>query len=371
MKRFLLAALTFSTIASAQEVRISYSSSNELLLSAKSCNLLLEQQNNICNIKTQVDGNSNVSLSSCMKKGSNYELKINSCLPSFIKSNLNRPHFRSGPNCWGTALHLKGFSHKPRFVWSNEIVYWQESPLCRKLRPGEKLQPGDILNIYGPEYKFQDEDERNKGRMFWNALYPGRYQESTVNQGYTGFHNLLHSETYISSQLSFGKDSPSKDDKFKFNPLNEVYGRSREKDCQENQNLIPHTREYRNIPRNIRAEKCAYFSQAYRCSSFKEYFNKQALTSEQEQIKKDIEFLYQYQEKLFNFVMNKSISFTQSEITRIVQIADDYAEAAIRELSFKPSDKNTEMLLTMKFFTASGIRKSLELAGLITATEPL
>lgn len=372
MIKLLIPALLIISFNLFAEINISYGQKGELILRDKSCNVLKAQSAAICSLKEQVDSVRTVEANNCISKGSGqFELKVLQCLPDFIKSTQNKVNYQSGPNCWGTALYMKGISRKPRFVWSTEMAYWLDTPVCRKLLPGERVLPGDILNIYGPEYKFNEEGEGSKDRQFWEALYPGRMSPSSIAQGYTGFHKLLHSETYVSDLISFGKDSPSKLDKFKFNPLLNVYGRPRDPECQENQNLSPHLREYANKPQNVRNSKCSYFSNAFRCGNFSAYLGNTKLDEVQTAIRNDIESLYHYQSQLFDMIMIKGRTINERDLSAMLSKADDMATESLNELRLKPSDKKLEMLLVQKFFTAAGIRKSLELAELIPATEPL
>src|SRR5690606_12786584 len=125
------------------------------------------------------------------------------------------------------------------FIWSQEMTYWMNSPLCRKLDVGEEKRPGDLIGMYGPEYTFKRDELAEKGIHFWKALYPNRVNPSPVSEGYSGYHHFLHTETYLTQDLSFGKDSPNKDDRFEFHRLNEVYGRPRTSECQEVQQMDP------------------------------------------------------------------------------------------------------------------------------------
>ncbi|MFA5583167.1 MAG: hypothetical protein WDA09_03050, partial [Bacteriovoracaceae bacterium] len=189
-----------------------------------------------------------------------------------IKTVMNKRLASHGPNCWGTALYLKGISPVPRFVSSAEIIYWQESSLCRPLEKDEQIQPGDILNVYGPEYLFDSDKVLTDSQVFVNLFEPGRYKEATENR-YSGFHRLLHSETFVNSQKVFGKESPNKLDAFKFTKLSEVYGRPRsDSECQESPTLAPHLRQFDNKPKKIKGSKCDYFSKVYRCENFNTFF---------------------------------------------------------------------------------------------------
>lgn len=262
---------------------------------------------------------------------------------------------------------------KPRFIWPEEMMYWMNnSPLCRKLNVGEKAIPGDVINVYAPEKMDKFERiENDAGTKFWNSLYPKRYTPvipDPSGSDYTGFHRLLHSVTYISDDLAFGKDSPAKDDRFYFHPLNQVYGRPRgdaEIDCQENQSLEPYIREYQKAPLKIRGSKCSYFSLAYRCENFAEYFLKLKLKDEDAIIWKSVQSLQGLQEKLFPLLTSHHKILEDCEVTLITALADMTAKTAVIELQKPKLDKNREMLLTMQYFAASGIRQTLEQVELI------
>lgn len=357
MKLFsVLLLLSGVTLARASEVRISYSAKNELILSGKSCNELLKRQESIC----QWSNKRPTTLNCSRTKKDLFTLTISSCLPDFVKQVQNKKLYRAGANCWGTALSFKNHSMKPRFVWSEEMEYWLGSPLCRKLLPGEEKRPGDIINIYGPEYVYADDELDSMGGKFIQALYPDRYLRSPVERGYSGFHRFLHSETLVAHDLTFGKDSPSHLDKFQFRDLRNAYGRPQDPDCQENQTLSPHSREYQNRPKPIKGSKCDYFSVAYRCEDFSKLSENA-----------DIQKLMKMQQKLFILLMNSNLLITKLDRDMMLNEADEMATRALEELSLSSLPKNDEMVLVLKYFTASGIRKSLELANLIPPTEEL
>lgn len=377
MKKFLplLALLTGIPFVSANDVAINYSAANDLILTAKTCDKLISQHTAICNwkkINTPSFVVPSITNKLCRKNSNGkFSMTVSSCLPDFVKANQNKKNYKSGANCWGTAMSFKKLSTRPRFIWSNEMAYWLDSPVCRKLNPGEQKQPGDFLNMFGPEYIFAKDDPANKGERFWAALYPGRATASPVAEGYSGYHHFLHTETFLTDNIAFGKDSPSKLDKFGFHQMNEVYGRARETECQENQTLSPHYREYQNQPKEIRGSKCAYFSLAYRCESFPDYFAGQALSTDDQTILATIRELQAVQDKLFPLLMVINTKIPKAQIDQMVKLSDDVADDTLDELGRASTDKNREMLLVLKYFTASGIRKSLELADLIPPTEEL
>ncbi|WP_408097854.1 hypothetical protein ACJVC5_02750 [Peredibacter sp. HCB2-198] len=368
----LFSGLVSTTFAS--NLSISYSSSNDLLLTAPACETLISEHKAICQWKKVLDPSFKIPAisNSCKKIAANkYSITVSNCLPEFVKANQHKKLAKSGANCWGTAMSFKKISTRPRFIWSQEMKYWLDSPVCRKLNLNEQKLPGDIISTFGPEFIFEKDEASNKGNQFWEALYPGRLLISTIDRSYSGYHHMLHSETYISDKITFGKDSPNQLDKFEFHHTNEVYGRSKDVDCQENQKLTPHYREYQNQPRPIKGSKCDYFSLAYRCENFVEYFSKQDLTTSQEDVLVEIKRLQGIQDKLFPLLTVPGKTFTKAELNQMLKEADAVAADSLEELKTPSLEKNTEMLLTLKYFTAQGIRKSLELADLIPPTEAL
>lgn len=370
---YLFILLALSSLSFASDIRIGYTNSNSLILRGSSCQTLLENREAICSWKESLDKEFSRTNKgqNCISEGPNkFKIIVNECLPKFTKEMHHKKLYKSGANCWGTAMSFKDISLKPRFIWSEEMMYLQKSNICRKLEPNEKMLPGDIINIYGPEYIFS-EDGPSKGTAFWEALFPGRLTSANIASGYSGFHNFLHSETYITDELTFGKDSPNFDDRFGFHEMKEVYGRSRDKDCQENNHLSPWIREFDNAPKSIRGSKCDYFSNAYRCTSLRDYIESEKLNDEQDRIKTETEYLLKIQERLFGLLKISNFKLTQREINDYIYLADNESDLALESLKENQNDKVTELLLTWKYFSAEAIRKSLELANLVEPTERL
>ncbi len=365
-----LSLVTVSTFAS--ELSFYISKSKNLILKSNSCDELIEERNNLCTWKESLDKTFvSESIRTCNKsKYGGYYLSVSSCLPDFIKKNQSKSLSKDGANCWGTAMSFYNISKVPRFVWSQEIRYWQSSPLCEKVKSKEEIKTGDIINIYGPEYIF-NRSEVSKGSQFEDILYPNKALETNIKEDYSGYHNFLHSEIYISKNLSFGKDSPNQLDKFIFKSQSEVYGRAKDIDCQENQSLVPNLREYKNKPRDIRNSKCGYFSIAFRCQDFDKFIKEQNLTDDNIRELIIIEDLKNIQTRLFKFQTLKKFSLFKYEIERLTNLADKVSDNALKTLEDEHLTKVDEMILTMKYFTASGIRKTLEQTYLIPATELL
>lgn len=377
MKKFIVLAVLGLGLNSAQatDIGVSYSPANVLTLSGKNCSSLVTQHKAICSWQKLIDPSfaiPNIAANLCRKNSDgSYSMPVTTCLPAFVKANQHKKLYRSGANCWGTAMSFKKLSIRPRFIWSNEMTYWMNSPACRKLNPGETKAPGDLLGMYGPEYVFKKNEEPDKGSHFWDARFPGRVTTSPVAEGYSGYHHFLHTETFVTNEITFGKDSPSKDDKFEFHEMNEVYGRPDSAECQENQSMSPYLRENQNPPKEIKGSKCDYFSLAYRCETFPDYFAKQVLSESDQEILTTIKQLQVAQDKLFQLMTVLKNSILKTELDQMLKLADEIAEESLEELSQQSMTKNHEMLLTLKYFTASGIRKSMELADLIPPTEEL
>jgi hypothetical protein len=344
---------------------------NDLILSGENCQELLKEQSALCQWKKNIDPDfkiPNFNKCEALKDGA-FKVTVSDCLPDLAKKYQHKKLYHEGPNCWGTAMSFKELSPTPRFMWPEEMHFWMESPICRKLLPNEPLLPGDILNIYGPEkLDAAEKIAKDAGTEYWDYLFPNRSTQVTqdLGIGFTGFHRLLHSVTYISKHIAFGKDSPSELDEFYFHPLEEVYGRPRadESDCQENQTLIPHLREYQNTPKRIHGRKCSYLSLAYRCESLKSYFSKQALSEVDSTIWKNILEMQEIQKKLFPIVVSSNMLLKQNEINQFNYIASSAIERSSKEMQVQDLLPLKKQLLTLQYFTAAGIRKSLEQAHL-------
>lgn len=377
MKFFFLIFTCFIQTSWSNEILMTVNAEGNLLLSASNCAELFKQEQSICQWKKQVEPNfvipilsSNKNRCTKAKAKNKFNLLVSDCIPEFAKDYANKNIVHDGPNCWGTAMNFHEFSSKPRFFWTEEMRYWlEETPLCRKLNPGEKKLPGDIINVYGPEYLFEYEvGEQGPGLQFWDAIHPTRSRSVTSEQAqrYSGFHRFLHSETYVSDLIAFGKDSPSKLDKFNFRPMKEVYGRPRdEAECQENQEISPHFREFENSPKNIKGSKCSYFTQVVRCGNANEYFEAQDLSETEKEILTKIKSIQGLQEQLYALIFTKKRSLLQCEVDLITASSDINALLALEALKLRPKSKNEEMLRALEFFTAAGVRKSLEFAELI------
>lgn len=368
MQKVVLSITTFAilTLSAHAALGVSVSAKQELILTSGKCDTLINERIKLCEWKKTIHPEFIIPKyinNTCLPadKGT-FKLNISECLPDFTKNYQNKKLIHDGPNCWGTAMSFKQLSSAPRFMWPEEIQYWMESPLCRKLSPGEKLIPGDIINVYAPEKL--DESELNvsdAGALFWDTLYPERYMKPEA-AGYTGYHRLLHTVTFITPELAFGKDSPANLDRFYFHAMEEVYGRPRseDRDCQENQVMTPHIREYHKTPQKIRGSKCSYFTQAFRCENFSDYFSKDSKTDSAKEIFRRIQILQEMQKKLFPQLLSEKKLFTLTEINSMLKTADTSFKKASLGLKENKLDKTRERLFVMEYFSAAGIRQTLE-----------
>jgi hypothetical protein len=368
MTVFLALLFTILPLHAQDEFGVTRGPNGELSLVSKSCNELKDQVKALCEWKYEADKVSAVEAPICKTlPAGKFRITISKCLPKFAKSEHMKKLANEGPNCWGTAMSFHGLFPKPRFMWPEELQYWMESPICRKLDVGEPKKAGDVINVYAPEYLFEgDLAAKDPGIDFWDVLYPGRTNKNVkVETGYTGYQRMLHSETYISDKLSFGKNSPAQDDRWEFHSINSMYGRPRSPDeeCQENQSMVPNFRQYKDKPTNV--VKCKYFTQAHRCENFQEYFKKEAKTVEEVTILENITALQDVQAKLFPLVTSSVFTLTKAEIKLYVGLAEITQKKAEVELKKPGLSKTHEMLLVHEFFTAAGIKKSLQQAGLV------
>jgi hypothetical protein len=364
--------LFFPTFILSAELGISIGGKNELVLTADNCEDLLKQQTAICEWKKETTPAFSIpNPKKCEKlKNNKYKITLFECLPDLAKDYQQKKLVHDGPNCWGTAMSFKDLSPTPRFIWPEEMQYWMDSPLCRKLDVNEARMPGDLINVYAPEnLSAEERNQKDVGIKFLEILYPNKLTKAPdIGIGYTGYQRLLHSVTYVSDKLAFGKDSPSQLDRFYFHPMEEVYGRPRsseDKDCQEDQSRTPYLRENQKPPKKFHREKCGYFSLAYRCENFKDYFSKQNLSKDNLDTWKNIESLQGLQKKLFPLVTSSNKVLEKCEITLLTTLADITLKRASEELKLAQTDLMRQRLLTLEYFAAAGIRQTLEQAQLI------
>jgi hypothetical protein len=369
----LLCVAPFSAVFAA-DLGIQVGSEQQLILSGASCTKLLEERAAICEWKKTLDPSfvipTDAESTRCsISKNGTASLSIVTCLPEFVKDYQQKPLYEGGADCWGTAMSFHQISKKPRFVWSEEMLYWLDSPMCRKLDVGEKPLPGDVMNVFYPEYLTPDAlNPQDAGKIFWKTLYPGRTTAATVSlPNYTGYNGFLHAATYLTPELAFEKASPSNLDRFHFNQADKVYGlEGVPAQCVGDQSQSPHLREYQQKPDpTIRDSACSYFSVNYRCGNFETYFAPDTLSADDQQLWNSIQALEQMQEQLFTLVVVADTHLDAATISTFTTAANAAFQSSEAELKVPGLEKKHEMLLVLQYFTAAGISKSLEQAKLI------
>lgn len=365
--------------AKAELLGIERGKDGALVLTSQNCETLQRQSEAIREWRSTIepDFRPHSARPVCAKRtGGLFELRVGECLPDLPREFHEKALYRSGPNCWGTTMSLHGLFSKPRFMWSEEMLYWLDSPICRKLNPGEEKHPGDIVNMFGPEAFFGDEPV--EGVTFREALFPGRYAGFDRHNGFTGFQSLMHSVTYITPELVFGKDSPSREDRFYFHPLELAYARppQEHEECRENQELIPYLNEKGKPRREFYGGRgCSYFSSVYRCENIRGYLKEKSVLPEDQTVVEETLELQKLQERIFPVVTTAGALVPKNERSQIRERAELSMRRALAELrkvgAVRPASTSgateyslKEMLWAWEYFSAVGLIKSLEQAGL-------
>lgn len=337
----------------------------DLVLVGNSCQELKDVLTNICQWNNHYS-NSRINISDvvakekCLKNQNRYSINIKNCAPEFTLNYHEKKLINEGPNCWGTAMSFQHYTIKPRFMWPEEMNYWMQSPLCKEVLKNEQAKPGDIINVYAPDYIFEEEIAvTDAGMELTKILTPDLYLP-IHKSGYTGFDRLLHSAIYIHPKLSFGKNSPDKADRFFYHPPSEIYGRppKGEEECQENSDIQINFRKVGNPTKHHR-RKCAYFTKVYRCENFTHYFQNLKVTGKNKDYLDTVKALSSIQADLFPLLTSNVRSLQKCEYDLLkVQIHSIVAEAK-KELKKKPLSKEDEMILVYLYFTAEGLTQTL------------
>jgi hypothetical protein len=343
-------------------------SGTKIYLHDQNCEKLKQAKSEVC---TGFRRSSSLAVKSfkCEKsKKSNLHIRLDDCLPNFITEILNKRLFSENANCWGTALSLKNIIKPFESVYAEEMMYWLESPLCRRLQKAEEIKPGDLLNVWGPEKL--DESERvnsHPGTEFLELKLKKEYKKPQSFIGdYTGYHRLLHSETFLFNQWLIGKDSPHKDDMIKVKRFENVYGRSVDKDCQENSQLSPYKRVSHNPPKIHPRDKCAYFTTVSRCENLDDFLLTQSLSLSEINLLAEINQIAKFTGVGFQLLIGKRDIALESAL----EICLDYFKIELKLTKIKlkevlesdlDSKRIEEMLLVRKYFMLVHLTQELDL----------
>lgn len=340
----------------------------DLVLVGKSCNELQLVLQNICTWKNNFENPKKVSnltpdasKEKCKQNKSDFEISMNSCAPRFTLDYHEKKLINEGPNCWGTAMSFQHYSAKPRFMWPEEMNYWMQSSLCREIKNDEKKVPGDIINVYAPDYVFEEDlNTLDAGEKLTKILTPEKFIKPT-QAGYTGYDRLLHSAVYIHPKLAFGKNSPDKEDRFFYHPPEEIYGRppESEKECQENSTL-PINFRLKGNPTAHHRRKCSYFTKVFRCENFTNHFDDLKLKGKYADYLSTIRSLSHLQSDLFPLLTSKVRKLEKCEYDLLSINLQTIIQEVTSELGKKNFNKEQEMVLVYLYFTAEGLNKTLK-----------
>jgi hypothetical protein len=81
------------------------------------------------------------------------KVEMKHCLPKEVLQYDGTGPATDGPNCWNLALVMSGAVPALRYSTPEEMAFFMNSALCRKLGPEEKHEPGDVgaIRINGEE----------------------------------------------------------------------------------------------------------------------------------------------------------------------------------------------------------------------------
>lgn len=168
-----------------------------MVLKASRCEPLVSECKALCAWKEKLDGKKpgapKANLS-CENQGGRFAIDVTACIPAVALAKQGTCSKKDGPNCWGSALYLSGMLTAPLKADDSEIEHWTRSSFCRKLKPGEKGEPGDLISIIG------------QGGLDPMSPYDGE----------------AHSFIAASRELSFEKAGMDKDGPYQFMKTDEI-----------------------------------------------------------------------------------------------------------------------------------------------------
>lgn len=155
---------------------------------------------------------------------------VSRCLPKHVLKyqGINPAHM--GPNCWNLSLVMKEILPGLRYSTPEEMAFYMRPPLCRNLKNGEKIEPGDVGAIRG--------------------VFEGMKEES-------------HGFIYLSKELSYSKNGFNKKSAYEVQSLEKVlttYGVPDDPKCRQNK-LDTHS-------------DCGNAVSYFRCTSFEDFLKK-------------------------------------------------------------------------------------------------
>ncbi|MBF0315212.1 MAG: hypothetical protein HQK50_01230 [Oligoflexia bacterium] len=159
-------------------------------------------------------------------------LRLSHSFPEGVIDHLGSTPACDGPNCHNAAMAAGKIVPSKRYMTAEEVSFWLNSPLCKRLSLKEKLQPGDILEIRS-QYKERGSKE-------------------------------VHSFTYISDDLVYTKNGYSKRQSYVLESLDNVLSLYQvDKDC---------------FSGKVTKTSCSEYVDRFRCEGLENYLQKQPQT---------------------------------------------------------------------------------------------
>jgi hypothetical protein len=254
---------------------------------------------------------------------------VTDILPSIVKDVNNNAPIVDGPNCWNASLVGAKILPHFRYTTPEEMHFWMESELCKKVSADEKPQAGDVI---------------------------------AIRNGSEEFHGFI----YLSDQLSFSKNGYSRHSKYKVQRMNIVYNVYDLKD-----------RECRHIDSRTSSIVKTFFggcdgdiySQIYRCKSWDEFVEQNDIDNE---AKESWQAITNIECNLKETTFGGPLDFQQLQLIKVsVQSLEALADDMINKIKHdnrannmlnNDSEKSKEELLAWEGIKhrAQGVKTQLE-----------
>ncbi len=226
-----LTVLARPGVAAAASPTIARSASGAIELSGAPCPDLLKEAAALREWKR--NAGESASAGSALPECRNGKLDVSGILPARVAGILGLRAPAEGPNCWNTALYVRGIASALRHSSSREFSHWMSSPLCRALGAREKPAPGDIIAI-------------------------------RELSGGSEFHGMI----YVSERLAFHKESVAPDSAYEFVPLVETLAK---KKVSRDRFNVEDPGDPESEPESESEEESPRYARVYRCQSLEEY----------------------------------------------------------------------------------------------------
>ncbi len=115
---------------------------DDVFLKSSDCSEVSALSNAIYNWKQKTDSY-NCTLNPAQKNGQCI-VEISNCLPEKVKNYFAKRPTEGGPNCYNAGLVFMGLLSNLRYSTEDEISFYMNSGLCKKLGPNEKPIVGDL-----------------------------------------------------------------------------------------------------------------------------------------------------------------------------------------------------------------------------------